>query len=141
MKTAQQANANWKAAAPTATAAYDAGVQGYQGDWATATTNQQAALLLNVTQAINDGSWAAGVRRVGTGGWKTATTDKKGNYTTGYTAGANAQLLAAQKLMAFLGTVVPNLPARGTYQQNKTRWETLVDALHAQKGNLGAAAA
>jgi hypothetical protein len=42
------------------------------------------------------------------------------------------------KIMAALGNIVPNLPARGTFEQNKIRATTLMDALHAQRGQLGA---
>ena len=79
-----------------------------------------------------------GVSAVGTQGWKSATEAKKTNYGTGFAAGANAQAAAMQKIMAALGNIVPNLPARGTFEQNKVRATTLMDALHAQRGQLGA---
>ena len=41
-------------------------------------------------------------------------------------------------IMSALATIVPNLPPRGTYEQNKIRSTTLMDALHAQRGQLGA---
>ena len=40
--------------------------------------------------------------------------------------------------MNALGNIVPNLPPRGTFDQNKLRATTLMDALHAQKGQLSA---
>ena len=66
MKTAQQAAANWIGSAGRAQTEWSAGVQAYSGDWAGATTRQQSVLLQNVTQAISNGTWAAGVNRVGT---------------------------------------------------------------------------
>jgi hypothetical protein len=138
MKTAAQAAQNWVGSQGRATTAYQQGVQGYTGDWAGATVNQQAALLANVTQAITSGRWAAGVQSTGTAGWKSATQAKEANYSTGFSAGAQAQATAIAKIMNALSNIVPNLPARGTYEQNKVRATTLMDALHAQRGQLGA---
>lgn len=138
MKTAQQAAANWAASAGRAATDWSQGVQNYNGDWAQATTSQQAALLQNVTAAISNGSWARGVQRVGTAGWKQKTIDKQTNFTTGFQAGAAAQAASAQKIMSALQNIVPNLPPRGTYEQNKTRSTALMDQLHALRGQLGA---
>lgn len=138
MKTAQQAAANWTASQGRASAAYAAGVQGYSGDWAGATVAQQGTLLTNVTQAITSGRWAQGVQQTGTAGWKSATQAKEPNYAQGFSAGAAKQAASIQKIMSALGNIVPNLPARGTYEQNKIRATTLMDALHAQRGQLGA---
>lgn len=138
MKTAAQAAANWTGSQGRAVAAYDAGVNGYTGDWAGKTVAQQQALLTNVTMAIQSGLWAGGVNKVGTAGWKAATVAKEANYSTGFTAGAAHQAAAAQKIMSALAGIVPGLPARGTYDQNKVRATTLMDALHALKGSLGA---
>lgn len=138
MKTAQQAAANWAASAGRAATEWQAGVQGYTGDWAAATTRQQAAMLAGVTQAVTSGQWAAGINRVGTAGWKQATTDKATNFQTGFQAGAQRQAAAAQKIQSALQSIVPNLPPRGDYQANKLRSTTLMDSLHALRGQLGA---
>jgi hypothetical protein len=138
MKTAQQAAANWQASQGKAATAYQEGVQGFTGDWAGATVAQEQAMLTGVTLAVTQGRWRQGVTAVGTGGWKAATVAKVGNYSTGFSAGAAAQAASAQKVMAALANIVPNLPARGTYEQNKVRATTLMDALHAQRGQLGA---
>jgi hypothetical protein len=138
LKSAQQAAQNWRDSAGRAQAAWTAGVEGYNGDWAGSTVAQEGALLTGVTQAITSGRWRAGVLNTGTGGWKAATTSKAANFGVGFNAGANKQAQAIQKIMAALGTIVPNLPARGTYEQNKVRATTLMDALHAQRGQLGA---
>jgi len=55
-----------------------------------------------------------------------------------FTAGASNQAAAAAKIQNALQNIVPNLPQRGTYEQNKIRSTTLMDALHAQRGQLGA---
>ena len=138
MKSAQQAAQNWQSSQGRATTAYNQGVQGYSGDWSGATVSQEATLLTNVQQAITSGRWRAGVLAVGTGGWKQATEAKSANYGTGFSAGAAAQSAAITKIMNALQSIVPNLPARGTYEQNKTRATALMDALHAQRGTLGA---
>ena len=138
MKTAQQGSANWTASAPRAVADWQTGVQNYTGDWAGATTRQQAVMQANWDASVINGTWAAGVNRVGTAGWKSKTTSKAGNFTTGFAAGAAAQAAAMQKIMSALGNIVPNLPPRGTFQQNVTRSTTLMSDLHALRGTLGA---
>ena len=138
MKSAAQAAANWVASQGRATQAYSEGVSGYQGDWAGATTAQEAALLSNVTQAITSGAWRQGVSSTGTSGWKAATEAKKGNYGTGFAAGAQKQAAAAQKIDAALRSIVPALPARGSHDQNVQRSVAFQNAMHALKGQLGA---
>jgi hypothetical protein len=138
MKTAAQAAANWVNSQGRATTAFTAGIDAYSGDWAGATVAAEQALLANVTAAITGGRWRAGVTKKGTAGWKAATKAKESNYTTGFAAGAPAQASAIAKIVAALGNIVPNLPPRGTYEQNKVRATTLMDALHAQRGQLGA---
>lgn len=138
MKSPGQAAKNWQDSAGRASAAWTEGVQAYTGDWAGATVAQEQVALANITQAFTSGRWRAGVLATGTGGWKTATAAKAGSYTQGFAAGAPAQAASIQKIMAALSSIVPNLPPRGTYEQNKVRATTLMDALHAQRGQLGA---
>lgn len=138
MKSAQQAAANWTASQGRASQAWTEGVQGYSGDWAGATVAQEAVALANITTAFLNGTWRKGVMDTGTGGWKAATVSKAPNYAQGFSAGAQRQSQAIQKIMGALANIVPNLPARGTYEQNKVRATTLMDALHAQRGQLGA---
>lgn len=138
MKTAQQAAQNWQQSAGRAATAFQQGIEGYNGDWAGATVGQEAALLTGVQEAITSGRWRAGVQRTGTAGWKSKTVAKIGNYSTGFSAGAQDQASAIGKIMGALGNIVPNLPPRGTYEQNKARATALMDALHALRGQLGA---
>lgn len=130
-------SANWSGSQGRATQAYSDGVAGYSGDWAGATTRQQAVMQANLNDAINSGRWSRGVTNTGTSGWKSSTEAKKANYGTGFSAGAAHQAAASAKLYQALSTIVPSLPSRGTYEQNKTRSTTLMDALHAQRGQLG----
>jgi len=138
LKSAQQAAANWSGSSGRAAAAYQAGVEGYTGDWAAATVSQEAVLLQNFQQAIARGDWRQGVLAEGTAGWKGATVAKIGNYSTGFTAGAQNQAAAIQKIIAAEQNIVPGLPPRGTYDQNKQRATAFMDAMHALRGQLGA---
>ena len=138
MKTAQQAAQNWAASAGRAAQQWQTGVQGYTGDWAAATVAQQNVMLSGITQAVTSGRWAAGVNRVGTSGWKSATEAKAANFSTGFQAGAQRQAASAQKIIAALQNIVPALPPRGDINANKLRATTLMDSLHALKGQLGA---
>jgi hypothetical protein len=95
-------------------------------------------MVANFQQAIASGAFTRGVQAVGTSGWKAATEAKSANYSTGFQAGANNQSAAITKIMSALGNIVPSLPPRGTYEQNKVRATSLMDQLHALNGTLGA---
>lgn len=138
MKTPQQAAEAWAASAGRAQANYTTGVNNYSGDWAGATTRQQAVMQQNWTQAVSSGRWAQGVSNTGTQGWKQRTQDKVANYGTGFTAGASRQAAAIAKILAAEANIVNSLPPRGDYNQNKNRATAVMDGLHALKGQLGA---
>lgn len=138
MKTAQQAAENWRNSSGRAQQAFTDGVNGYSGDWAASTIRQEAVALQNITRAFADGTWRAGVQRTGTNGWKSRTQAKAANYGVGFTAGADRQSRAIQKVMGALGNLVPNLPPRGDFNQNVTRATTLMQGMHALRGQLGA---
>jgi hypothetical protein len=138
VKSAQQAAANWAASSGRAAQAWQEGVQGYNGDWAAATTRQQNVMQANLNNSINNGAWANGVNKVGTQGWKQSTVDKVNNFSTGFNAGAQKQAAAAAKIIAAEANIVGNLPPRGDYNANKARATAVMDGLHALKGQLGA---
>jgi hypothetical protein len=138
VKNAQTAAQNWTASAGRAATGYQQGVEGYNGDWAGATTSQQAAMLQGVQQAVTSGLWAARVNAVGTNGWKQATVAKIGNYSSGFQAGASKFQAAITKIVAAESNIVPGLPPRGSYDQNMQRQRAFSDAMHALKGTLGA---
>jgi hypothetical protein len=138
VKTAAQAAANWIGSAGRAQTDWQAGVQGYNGDWAGATTRQQSVMLSNLTQAVTSGLWANKINAKGTGGWKADTLAKTANFATGFQAGASRQATAIAKILQAEAGIVSSLPPRGTFEQNKTRATALMDALHALKGSLGA---
>jgi len=139
VKTAAQASAAWTASAGTASANYQAGITGYNGDWAGTTVNSYNNWVTGLANAQAQGLWQRGVQSAGTAGWKSASVAKVGNYSTGFTAGKQEYDQAIGKVMNALANIVPNLPPRGTFEQNKVRATTLMDALHAQKGQLSAA--
>lgn len=136
VKPASQWSQNWTGSAAKATTNYTAGVDAYNGDWAGATTAQQATMQQNWLQSLANGSWANGVNNVGTQGWKSATVAKQANYGVGFQAGANAYSAAAQKLQPFLVNVVSSLPPRGDINQNLQRSAALAMALHNAKGQF-----
>jgi hypothetical protein len=95
-------------------------------------------MTTNWTQAVSSGKWAHGVNAVGTAGWKSKTVSKAANFGVGFQAGEQAQSVAIGKIMQALNSIVPSLPPRGTFEQNKIRSTSLMDQLHALNGSLGA---
>lgn len=138
MKSAQQAAQNWVNSAGRAATDWQQGVQNYSGDWAAATTSQQATMQTNWQQAVSSGRWSAGVNRRGTSGWKNATVAKASNYSTGFQAGASNQASAIAKILAAEANIVSSLPPRGDFAQNVNRATQVMTQLHALKGQLGA---
>lgn len=139
MKTAQQALQNWQNSAGQAATNWQAGINGYTGDWAGTTVNAYQNWVAGLANAQANGNWQRGIQAAGTAGWKSAAQAKASNYSTGFQAGSGEYQQAIQKVMGALGTIVPSLPPRGTYDQNKLRATALMDALHALKGQLSAA--
>jgi hypothetical protein len=138
VKSVQQAQQGYRDSQGRAQTAWAAGVNGFNGDWAGRTTAQQQALLQGVTNAITSGRWAAGVARTGTNGWKNATTAKQANYGVGLSAGAPKFDIAIAKVMAAEAQIVSSLPPRGDVNQNINRAVSVMQQLHALKGQLGA---
>ena len=139
MKTAAQAAAAWQASAGTAAANYQAGINGYNGDWAGTTVNSYNQWVSGLANAQAQGLWQRGIQAAGTGGWKAASVAKVGNYSTGFSAGANEYTQAIGKVMNALQGIVSSAPPRGTFDQNKARATYVMDQLHALKGQLSAA--
>jgi|SRR5579859_4472905 len=138
MKTAAQAAANWSGSSGRAITAYQDGVQSTTKDQAALAVAAGARYVAGVNDAYSSGRWAAGIQRGGTQYWKSQTVAKAGNYTTGFTAGANNYAAAAQKVMAAIAQGVSNLPPRGDINQNLQRVQSLDLYLHSLKGQLGA---
>jgi len=138
VKPASTWSANWSGSAGKATTNYTAGVDAYNGDWAAATTAQQATMQQNWLQSLADGSWANGVNNVGTSGWKAATVAKQANYGVGFQAGATKYSQAAAKLQPFVANTVASLPPRGDITANLNRAAAFDMALHNARGQFKA---
>lgn len=138
MKPQSAWSANWQASQGRATTAYNEGVQATNKDWAGNLLRQKATMIANWQTAVNSPHFDNAVNAVGTTGWKAATVAKAGNFSTGFTAGAQKQAVAAGKLFNAMQNVVGSLPPRGSYEQNKARATSVMDQLHALKGTLGA---
>ena len=95
-------------------------------------------MLSGVTEAVTSGRWRQGIQQTGTGGWKSATEAKKGNYSTGFSAGQQKFQTAIAKVIQAEQGIVSALPARGTHDQNVQRSVAFQNAMHALKGQLGA---
>jgi hypothetical protein len=139
LKTAQQAFQNWQASAGQAAANWTAGINGYTGDWAGTTVNAYNNWVSGLANAQALGLWQRGVQSAGTAGWKSAAQSKAANYSTGFTAGATEYQQAIQKVIQAEQNIVPSLPPRGSYAENKLRATAFMDAMHALKGQLSAA--
>jgi hypothetical protein len=129
---------NWSGSAGKATTNYTAGVDSFSGDWAGATTSQQAVMQQNWLQSLASGAWAAGVNATGTQGWKSATVAKQANYGVGFQAGASKYSQAAAKLQPFMASAVAALPPRGDITANLQRSNSLAMALHQNRGQFKA---
>jgi len=138
VKTPQQAGAAYRASAGQAQQNWATGINNFTGDWAGRTTAQQAVMLQNVTTAISNGTWARGVARVGTQGWKSASQDKAASYGVGINAGAPKFDVAIAKIIAAETNIVGSLPPRGDVNQNIQRAVSVMQQLHALRGQLGA---
>lgn len=136
VKPASAWSANWTGSSGKATTNYQAGVEAYNGDWAGATTAQQATMQANWLASVNNGTWANGVQNKGTNGWKSDTVAKMANYGVGFTAGASAYSAAASKLQPFMQNAVNSLPPRGDINANLQRSAALALALHNAKGTF-----
>lgn len=137
-KSVQATQQNWAASGPRAQSAWTAGVEAFTGDWAGATTRQQATMLANLNDAVNSGRWAQGVNAVGTNGWKQATVASASNYANGFSKGAANYNAAAAKFMPAIANGVAGLAPRGDIYANLDRSRALALYLHGLKGSLGA---
>lgn len=81
--------------AQAATGDYTAGVQAVTASPTQAAVAKQAKMLQNLTAAVNNGKWAAGLNAVSLDDWKNATVNKGG---ARYAAGVAA---AQDKILAF----------------------------------------
>lgn len=126
---------SWVTGTQGASAKYTAGVQG-SNDWATPTVNALPTMIANLQAAYSSGSIQRGIESVGTAGWRNATLAKANNWLTG----VSSQMAQTNMLNAVQNKLYPMIDAglgaiantpRGTYEQNRTRLITYLDAAHA----------
>lgn len=136
MKTAQQAAQNWEQSAGRAAQAWQTGVQN-GSDWSGPLLRQKGVMQTNWQAAVSSPRYDAAVQAAAAT-FKQDTIAKASNYSTGFSAGAQKQAAAIQKILSAEANIVASAPPRGTYEQNKARATYVMDQLHALKGTLGA---
>ena len=76
--------------------------------------------------------FARNVGNVSLGAWQTAASTKGvDRIASGAAAAHDKQVAFYQKLLPFIAQAKASLPARGTYEQNKTRATAMMDKMHA----------
>ena len=96
---AQTAAERWVNSSGMGQTRYTEGVQATTVDPTARAIAQQAKLLQNFTQSVQNGRWSRGLQRVGAAGWKSAAVAKAGNYATGINA-------SRQKFLDAIGPVL-----------------------------------
>lgn len=133
--TAAAATAAWSQGFSAAGTKYTAGVNAVSVAPGQLAANQKAAYVANVNASAN--LWAAKVAAVDLNTWKTATTTVgAARLATGATKGEPKMQAFMNAFIPALTNVVSGLPARGTFDQNLSRFTAYANALHALKGSF-----
>jgi len=112
VKDAASVAAKWNQRASAAGAAYTAGVNGTQKDWATDTAAASGSWAAGVQAAASNGSFAKGVNAAGTAKWKAkAANVGAARYPQGVAAAQPYYQAGIQSVLQTLQGV--NLPPRG----------------------------
>jgi hypothetical protein len=112
VKDAATVAAKWSQRASAAGAAYTAGVNGTQKDWATDTAAAAPSWGAGVQAAVSNGSFARGVQAAGTAKWKTkAANVGAARYPQGVTAAQPYYQAGITQVLQVLSGLT--LPARG----------------------------
>ena len=128
---AQKWAANYSASGPEITA----GVQNPRADPTAAAIANKNGWVQGVNRAATDGSWENGLRKAGQAGWQNGMMQKTiPSLATRAQAGLAHYQAFRNAWNTFLDSALPNLPARGTYEQNMARARSMADAQHAQHG-------
>lgn len=133
--TPQQAGAAWNtgfsAGADTARQTVQAGGI----DWAGPTAAAEQRIAGAIAQAFASGRWRQGVQATGNQGWQQAMLQKGiPHMAAGSQQGAAHYAAFRAQWDPFVQQTVAQLPARGTFEQNKARSAQLQDAFHNAKG-------
>ena len=95
-------------------------------------------MVQGFNEAANSGRIAAGLRRGGTGYWKTQSQAKSGAYALGIQNGTGNFTTAIGKILAAEAQIVNSLGPRGDIMTNLQRSQQFALGLHSLKGTLGA---
>jgi hypothetical protein len=133
--TAAQAAANWGTGFAGASTKYTQGIAAVTVAPGQLAAAQKNAYLANVQASAN--IWAAKVAAVDLASWKnSASTTGAQRLGSGATKGQPKYQAFANSFIPQLSSVVNSLPARGTFDQNLSRFTAYAQALHALKGNF-----
>ena len=133
--TAAQAAANWGTGFAAAGTKYTQGIAAVTVAPGQLAAAQKNAYLANVQASVN--IWAAKVAAVDLASWKnSSSTTGAQRLGTGATKGQPKYQAFANAFIPQLSQIVSSLPARGTFDQNLSRFTSYAQALHALKGNF-----
>ena len=133
--TAAQAAANWGTGFAGASTKYTQGIAAVTVAPGQLAAAQKNAYLANVQASAN--IWAAKVAAVDLASWKnSASTTGAQRLGSGATKGQPKYQAFANAFIPQLSSVVNSLPARGTFDQNMSRFTAYAQALHVLKGSF-----
>jgi hypothetical protein len=138
MKTAQQIADKWGRVTPTRQQDYVDGITSPRADWATQTLAAESAYKAGLSASLAKGTWAGGVRRVGTAKWKFGATEKgPGRWAEGVSKGTSAYAAGFRPYAdALAGIKLPPRSEKGS-PANLLRVASVANLLHATKVSLG----
>ena len=133
--TAAQAAANWGTGFAAAGSKYTQGISAVTVAPGQLAAAQKNAYLANVQASAN--IWAAKVAAVDLASWKNSdSTTGAQRLGSGATKGQPKYQAFANAFIPQLSSVVNSLPARGTFDQNLSRFTAYAQALHVLKGSF-----
>lgn len=125
----------WSTGFGGAATKYAAGINAVQIAPGQLAANQKAAYVAGVNASQN--IWAAKVAAVDINSWKAAATGVGvTRLASGATKGAPKVAAFMQTFLPKLSSVVQGLPARGSFDQNMTRFQQYATQLHQAKGTF-----
>lgn len=131
----QTAAANWQTGFAGATTKYTDGINAVTVAPGLAAANQKNAYIAGVQASA--GIWAANVAKVSLSSWQAAATGVGAQrLATGATKGAPKMQAFMTNFLPKLSNVVDSLPARGTFDQNMSRFTQFATNLHGMKGQF-----
>lgn len=140
LKPANEWGTSWQTGMGSAGPAFEAGVNRVQTSPGQLAAANKSGYLAGVQNSVD--LWASRLQAMTVADWKSVTISKGASrLASGAAAALPKYNAAASKLYAFYQSSIPNLPPRGTFDQNLQRFDQLVRQLHAQRGTFRAAVA